>query len=330
MKKKVLALLMVCLLAFSLMSVSVSANERVVLDNSAFYIDVPENYMYYTDYSDNFFIKDSGYGMQELEFFIQGNLMFPNGIADATDEEIISKVRRITKWSASIDVENVTRARVNGQRTVVLECIDESITEEVNEYYLFATKEIVGVVRTTYYTDEEKKEIAAMLDTFVLNGTYFEGDKPLKPHDFSKSPDYYKAVSGVAEAYYEYDEVFNEVMWFVIGIFGIITLIFPAAVIALIVIIVKWSKEKKLVKEYQGYFGPIEQARSTINAQRMYYNNGYGAYPQQPAPYGVYPQAQPMYYQPVAQQPVPQQSFEQPAPQTNDVTVLNGENQDQM
>lgn len=320
MKKKVLALLMVCLLAFSLMSVSVSANERVVLDNSAFYIYVPENYMYYTDYSDNFYIMDSDFGSQELEFFIQGNLMFPDGISDATDEEIISKVRRITQWSVSTDVENVTRKRVNGQRAVVIECIDESLGDEINDYYLFTTKEIVSVIKVSYYTDEEKQEIDAMLETFVLNGTNFEGDKPLKPHDFSKSPDYYEAVSGVAEAYYEYDEVFDEVMWFVMGVFGIITLICPAAVIALIVIILKWRREKKLVKEYQGYFGPIEQARINANAQRMYYN-GYNPYPQQPAPYGAYPQAQPVYYQPAPQQG----DFH-----TNQTTVINGENQNQM
>ena len=170
------------------------------------------------------------------------------------------------------------------------------------------------------YTDEEKQEIDAMLETFVLNGTNFEGDKPLKPHDFSKSPDYYEAVSGVAEAYYEYDEVFDEVMWFVMGVFGIITLICPAAVIALIVIILKWRREKRLVKEYQGYFGTIEQARINANAQRMYYN-GYNPYPQQPAPYGAYPQAQPVYYQPAPQQG----DFH-----TNQTTVINGENQNQM
>lgn len=320
MKKKAFALLMVCLLVFSAMSVSVSANDRVVLDNSAFYIDVPENYMYYTDYSDNFYIMDSGFGSQELEFFIQGNLMFPNGIADTTDEEIISKVRRITQWSVSTDVENVTRKRVNGQRTIVIECTDDAFGETIYDYYLFTTKEIVSVIKVSYYTDEEKQEIEAMLETFVLNGTNFEGDKPVKPHDFSKSPDYYEAVKGVSEAYYEYDEIFDDVMWGVMGVFGIFALLCPAVIIALIVIILKWRREKKLVKEYQGYFGPIEQARITVNAQRMYYN-GYNPYPQQPAPYGAYPQTQPVYYQ-----PAPQQGDIQ----TNQTTVINGENQNQM
>ena len=46
MKKKVLALLMACLLAFSLMSASVSAKERVELDKCPFYIEVNKNYMY--------------------------------------------------------------------------------------------------------------------------------------------------------------------------------------------------------------------------------------------------------------------------------------------
>ncbi|MBO5897169.1 MAG: hypothetical protein J6Q83_07710 [Clostridia bacterium] len=330
MKKKVIALLVACLIIISAMGVAVSAEERVVLDNSAFYVNVPENYMYYTDDSDNFCIMDNGYGMQEVEFFIQGNLMFPKGIADASAEEIIAKVRRITQWSATIDVENLERTRVNGQRTVILECVDDSLGETYYDFYLFATKEIVSVIKVSYYDEEGRQDVQAMLNSFVLNGTRFEGDKPVKDHDFSKSPDYYEAVKGVSEAFYEYDETFDEVMWAVFGVFGLVMLLFPAVIIALIVIILKWRKSVRLSKEYESYFGSIEQARSAVNAQRMYYNNDYTAYPQQAAPYGTYPQAQPMYYQPVAQQPVPQQSFEQPAPQTNDVIVLNGENQDQM
>ena len=325
MKKKVIALLVACIIIISAMGVAVSANGRVVLDNSAFYVNVPENYMYDTEYSDNFCIVDSGYGMQVVEFYVQGNLMFPDGFADASAEEIISKVRRITQWDATINVANLERTRVNGQRTVILECVDDSLGETYYDFYLFATKEIVSVVAVTYYSDEERQDVQAMLESFVLNGTRFEGDKPVKDHDFSKSPDYYEAVEGVAEAFYEYDELFDEVMWVVFGVFGLVMLLFPAVIIALIVIIVKWRKSVKLSKEYESYFGSIDQARSAVNAQRMYYNNGYSAYPQQPVAYGTYPQAQPMYYQPVEQQ-----ILEQPAPQVSDATIINGEEQNQM
>ena len=334
MKKKVLALTIICCLLFSILSVSVSADvpERVILDNSVFYIDVPENYMYYTENSENFCIMDSDFGSQELEFFVEGNLMFPDGFQKASDEEIVSKVRRIVKWGVDFTVNGVERKTVNGQKTAIVSCTEDSFGVYDYEYYLFATKEAICVISVYYDTEEEKQEIQGMLETFVLNGTNFPGDKPINDHDFSSSPDYYEAIEEIAEEYYDYNEEFDDIMWGVFGFFGLCLLGLPALFIALILLIIGWRKNKKLVKEYEGYFGNINAVRYTVRAQQAQYNQYNMGYNYQANPYGANGQPQ-QNYQPQANQ-YPQQMNYQPAPvpqpvseQPQQTSVLNGEAQ---
>lgn len=330
MKKKILAVLVVCILIFSTLSVAVNAEapEKVVLDNSVFYIDIPENYMYYTENSDNFCIMDSDFGGQEMEFFVEGNLMFPQGIAKAGDEEIVSKVRRIVHWDTGVSVNEVKRKVVNGMNAVILVCTEEFLGENESEYYVFATKEAVCVISISYYDNEEKQEIEGILETFTMNGTYFEGDKPVNKHDFTNSLDYYTAIDQYAKEYYDYSEDFDDGMWGAVAFFILGLLLFPGMIIALILLIFGWRKNKKLVKEYESYFGPIYAVRNAARLQQM--QNGYNT--QQANPYGAtYVQPQPT-YQPVNSQPV-YQPVPQPVPQPVNAegevkTVTNGQVQD--
>lgn len=334
MKKKVLSVLFSCILIFSAVSVVVYAEEteKVVLDNSVFYIDIPENYMYYTENSHNFCIMDSDFGGQEMEFFVEGNLMFPEGIAKAGDEEIVTKVRRIVQWGTETSVNEVKREVVNGQKAAIIVCTEDFLGEYESEYYVFTTKEAVCVISISYNDNEEKQEIEGILETFTMNGTYFEGDKPVNTHDFTNSPDYYTAVEQYAEEYYDYSEDFDDGMWGVVAFVGLGFLFIPGMIIALILLIFGWRKNKKLVKEYESYFGPIYAVRNVARAQQTQYN-GYNVYnPQQANPYiATYAQPQPT-YQPANPQPVYQpvpQPVPQPANAEGEVkTVLNGEVQD--
>lgn len=330
MKKRLFTIGIICVLLISLLCIGVNAqaDERVVLDNSVFYIDIPEGYMFDTEQSDNFYVVDSDFGSQSLEFFVQGNLMFPKGVTKAEDDEIISKVKRITQWSNTVSVTEVEKLVINGQKAALIKATDEFLYETAVEYYVFNTKEAVCVIGVTYSTEEEKQEIQQILSTFVINGTYFEGDEPIKKHDFSKSPDYYEAVKANADAYYDYYEEFDDDMWGIVGIVLIIALLIPGTIIALIIFIYLWRKNKKLVKEYEGYFGPIYAVRNNVMAQRRG-QNGYGyAQPQQmyapqqpyqPQPY-PYMQGNPQQsygqpYQPQPQPSYPPQPTQAPAPQ---------------
>ena len=331
MKKKIVSLLLVCFLLLSYTCISVSAvdDERVVLDNSIFYIDIPENYEYYTENSNNFNIVDSGFGSQEMEFFVEGNLMFPNGFEKATDKEIISKVRTITDWGFEIKVDKVNRVVINGQKCIEILCTDEMMYDTKCAYYLFATKEAVCVIYVAYSDTEEMKEIEGILQTFVLNGTYFPGDKPVNGHDFTNSPDYYAAIEKITNEYYEYEEDFDAVMTPVLIIVIISLLLFPGIIIGFIVLIFNLRRKNKVIKEYEGYFGNINVVR---NQFRM---GGYGANPyvvqnnipqmvNNPQPVSYPPQyPQPQYSQPV--QPVQSVQPEQPQAQEQNIVENNNE-----
>lgn len=329
MKRKIVAVIISILLISVCLSLTAFAQvpEKVVLDNSIFYAEIPDNYMYGTDHSDNFYIIDSDFGSQTLEFFVQGNLMFPEGASDAEDEEIISKVKRITQWSSSFSVTELTREVVNGQKSVIIKGTDELLFGTSIEYYVFNTKEAVCVVGVSYSTEEEKLEIQKIMDTFVMNGTYFEGDAPVLRHDFSNSPDYYEAVEENAQAYYDYYEEFDATMWGIVGTVGVMLLLGPAIVIALIVFIILWSKKKKLVKEYESYFGPIFAVRNAIRAQQMQQNGYMMGNPQPVNPYAQPYQSQPYQPQPMSYGNQPYQPMTNQQP-TNQAPLINGIPQD--
>ncbi len=330
MKKKILAVLFSCFFIFSSLGVAVNAQapEKVVLDNSVFYIDIPENYMYFTENSDNFCIIDSDFGGQQMEFFVEGNLMFPEGIAKATDEEIVSKVRRVVQWGTEVSVNGVKRKVVNGQNAAVILCTENFMGEYESEYYVFATNEAVCVISISYNNDEEKKEIEGILETFTMNGTYFPGELPVNKHDFTNSPDYYTAVDKYAQGYYDYSEDFEDGLFGVVAFVGLGLLFIPGIIIALVLLIYGWRKNKKLVKEYESYFGPIYAVRNAVRAQQLQYN-GYTTYnPQQPNPYGeTYTQPQPtnQFSNPQPYPPDPQSNPQDASVEEKSEIVLNGE-----
>ena len=87
MKKRLCVVFFACILLISLLCVGVSAQgqEKVVLDNSVFYINIPEGYEFVPGLSNNYYIADDSFGTKTMEFFVGGNILFPQGFSRLDD-----------------------------------------------------------------------------------------------------------------------------------------------------------------------------------------------------------------------------------------------------
>ncbi len=293
MKKKLFAVAFACILLISLLCTGVSAQgqERVVLDNSVFYVDIPEGYVFDTSFSPNFSVNGALTSTISLEFFVGGNIYFPQGFSRLDDMAIIDRVRQITDWSTDFSVNELKRGRINGQSAVVITGTDDFLYESGFVYYVFATEEYYCVIEASFAGEEEERELEGIISTFVLNGTHFDGGAPINGHNFSNSPDYVEEVLQHSQDYYTSQESFEDGVEGVVVAVFIFILLVPGVIIALIVAIVLCVKNKKLVKEFESYFGPIYAVRENIRVQRARqsgyanYSPQQSGYPPQPNPY---------------------------------------------
>lgn len=302
MKKRFFAIAFACILLISLLctGVSAQAEERVVLDNSIFYIDIPEGYEFVPGISNNYYIADDSFGTKTMEFFVGGNILFPQGFSRLDDIAIIDRVRRISDWSTDYSVDELKRGKINGQSAVVITGTDDFIYESGYSYYVFVTEEYYCAIEISYADEEERAELEEIISTFVLNGTHFDGGAPIKRHIFSNSPDYIEEILQYSLNYYETEASFDDGVAGVAVAILVFILLIPGVVIALIVAIVLCVKNKKLVKEFESYFGPIYAVRENIRAQRAR-QSGYVNYP--PQQVGYPPQPNPYVPQGAPQQP---------------------------
>ncbi len=321
MKKKLISVVLVCFLLLTPLCVSAAAEEDTAaeIDNNVFFIDFPEGYVFDNSFSQNFYVYDDEFGTKTMEFFVEGNLMFPRGLENETDQAIIDKVKRVTEWGSSYIPDAVKRGKINGQSAVIITGTDEFIVSSSYYYYIFATKEAVCIIEASFSGDEEKKEIESIISTFVLNGTSFNGETPILAHDFTNSPDYYEQVNQYAQGYYESDEEFEDNLGVVLVIGLIVLLSGPALIIVIIALAIQNSKRKKIIKEYESSFGHISAVRSNVRPQPVSYNNMYNqqvpyAQPYQPQGFGQPYQVQ----QPENAQPPQTQSVLNGQPQNKD------------
>lgn len=222
--------------------------------------------------------------------------------------------------------------------------IEEGMTEE-DIYrsgfncYITATKEniyFVAIVDDEGVFDEDE-DMKTLMNTVCVNGTFFDGDKSTVKHDFNSYLPYSQVLQDQLSYYFEnyedpldniemesadgylYPEMFSEETgkYFVIAgiVIAVVTFI-PTLIVLIIsiVLIIKYSKNKKKLNEMEKQFG------ASINAGNMYQPYTAQSVAQ---PYGV--QAAQSVYQPVNSQPVPQPVNTQV---TEQKTILNGEIQD--
>ena len=114
------------------------------------------------------------------------------------------------------------------------------------------------------------------ISSFLVNGTYYNGEKLSKEYDFSKAEHYIDALERdvLTDNYYTYHSG-------TAGIGLMIVLIGLCLPIITIVFLILYIKTKKKLKEYKEFFGSIEQARIAMRQHYMqnssyqpYQNNG--------------------------------------------------------
>lgn len=333
MKKiiKALAFALVFIMIFGVLTVSAKGN---VISNDKFYVEIPDGFEICTDYGDNHYYLENEYSYDGIDIIVEGNLRFPDGIKKTPENIIEARFKDIVydiEDTGTVEVKKLEKGEINGiSACYVYGIIDSSVYINDIFAYILTTEENLFIVYTTMASgiQEEGTQPVHLKDfmrTFLVNGTYYDGEKLSKEHDFSKAEHYIDGLERdvLTEDYYEYTDEVNS------GILAVFLLcaIFP---IVFIVLLVLFLKTRKKLKEYKELFGPIEKARAAMYQPKM--QNGYGAYNYNNAqPYGYAPNpqaynsgagapAQPQYAPPVPpyyQQTQPMQNaqqYYQPAP----------------
>ncbi len=286
MKKiiSVLCIVFALTLAIGVFSVSAASTDsgKIVLDNDRFYAVIPEGYKYESGFSSNYYYVNENY--DSIEFYVLGNLMFPDGMA-ATDEETI-KSRYSTfimdENMSQINISSAEKVKVNGLSAWAVsgERSDSAFTYKFKTYIL-TTKETLYMIIAENETSFS--DIDLLMKDFTINGTYFEGDVPTLEHDFSKSPKYIDALEKDVKSMAEDNAAAGSGIVGAMGILGLLLLVYP---IVIIVLAVKYRGKKKEIKEFEKYCGTIYDVRRAVNTQYMQnamnynynYNMNSGAY----------------------------------------------------
>lgn len=274
---KVLSLVLVFIMCFGVVSAFAKGK---TLSNDKFYAEIPENFEITDSYGDDhyYFEGTSSIDYQEnytttinnLEIFVEGNILFPDGIKD-TDIGIIKD--RFSKFvyveeSAELDIKKAEKGNINGITACYIYGItNDGLSEEFFHAYILTTKENLYIVTTSNYIGAYEKEpefLKEFMKSFLINGTYYNGEKLTKSHDFSKAERYIDALERdvLTESYYSYHSG-TAALGLVIILIGV------GLPILTIIFLVLYIKTRKKLKEYKEFFGSIEQARMAMRQHYM-------------------------------------------------------------
>lgn len=312
-KKLSLLLAVVLVLSFTL-SLGTFANDDVkpIEDNDKIFTLLPSEYEI-SVFSDCLSYSDD-YG-NYIEFCVGENKFAPNGITSLEKGQIQKvfehfylydgNIERIDECSVLYKTTEKTTANgyycyyLSGKYAYTEEDIDSDFACFFNAY-VFATKENVFIVG---YEDiegnlENLGELNTVVSGIVFNGTYFDGDKPERngDHDFSNSPAYNDVVTAAQENFMS-NAFEDDGMVAMMTFFIVLVTIIPTAVLIIIaiVLICKYSKNKKKLKRYELTYGSVP----SYNIPPQNYG-GYGYNQPVNAPYQ--PPVNPIYQQPVVNQ----------------------------
>ncbi|MGN1317171.1 MAG: hypothetical protein ACI4VW_08970 [Acutalibacteraceae bacterium] len=306
MKRKILVLSMVLIIALSMSVVNVSARDNEI-SNDKFYAVIPNDFNIVSDCGyDHYYLEDTVNYEGSIEIFVEGNLLFPYGIKD-TDTEVIKKRMEYFLYEDFSDVEiaEIQKRNINGLTACyIYASTDDGLFQEELYAYIFATKENLYMVASSgiFSDDKEPEFLKEFINDFYISGTYFNGEKPSRAYDFSKAEKYMDALERdvITSDYYEYNEDLDT---FAVGFLAFV-LVLP---VLTIVFFVLYLRTRKKLKEYKEFFGSIEQARMAFG-QQVIQNGGqtYTQYNTQPVnPYNQqYNNPTAMPYNQTAQQPV--------------------------
>lgn len=284
MKKaiRILSLTLVFIMVFGVVNAFAKGK---TLSNDKFYAEIPENFEINDTYGDDhYYIEDSNIMdySGNIEIFVEGNILFPDGIKN-TDIGLIKD--RIIKFysvygSTNVKIEKAEKGNINGiTACYIYGTGSDSVADMSLHAYVLTTKENLYIVSATSYVSdftEEPEFLKEFMSSFLVNGTYYNGEKLSKEYDFSKAEHYIDALERdvLTEEFYNYNsgiEAFAVILVFLASAFPILAIVF----------VVLYIKTKKKLKEYKEFFGPIEQARMAMRQHYMqnssyqpYQNNG--------------------------------------------------------
>lgn len=302
MKKiKRISLLLAIVSVFSLsLSLFAFAHDDIkeIEENDKIYTTVPWEYELSVFGNDLAYSHENG---NYIEFCVDENKFAPEGIT-ALDEgqvEMVFKHYYLNEGDLEsindyvIICDKVEKISANGYNCYYLSgkyaFSEDEIDSEFAYFFhaaVFATKEnIFTIVFESYEKISEffATDLSGVLGRIVFNGTLFEGDKPEKnaDHDFSASPAYDEVVTASQGALF--GDMFEDESMITAVTIGIVLLtIVPTAVLIItaVVLIIKYSKNKKKLKRYELTYG----ATPKYNSYAQNYG-GYGYNPQANQPY---------------------------------------------
>ena len=269
MKKtvKILSLALVFIMCFGVINAFAKGK---ALSNDKFYGELPEGFEVNDSFGDDhYYINDSDIleYQGDIEIFVEGNILFPDGVKD-TDIGVIKA--RFSKFysveeTTEIEIEKAEKGNINGISACYIYGAVNS--EEFIHAYILTTKENLYIVLTTGYDvsfEEEPEYFKEFMSSFLVNGTYYNGEKLTKKHDFSKAEHYIDALERdvLTENYDSYNSGVAAGAVFII----LAMLFFP---VITIVFLVLYLRTRKKLKEYKEFFGPIEQAKMAMRQHYM-------------------------------------------------------------
>ncbi len=318
--KKLITVILSVVIILSVFSLTASAQGNI-LANDKFIAVIPENFEIYKNSGyDHYYLQDAVSYSGNIEIFVEGNFLFPEGIKKASDDVISKRIADYLyneSMYENVEMSRISKEKINGITVGRFAALDGS---ENLFGYIYTTEQTLFIaLYSTYNGDEEPENFIKFIENFYVNGTHYDGEKLSVNVDFSKEIHYIDALERdvFTEEYYDYNSG--------VGVFAVIlVLICILAPIAGIVFLILFIITRKKLNEYKNFFGSIEAARGMMNNYAAYQSNGqyYGMYPQNLPNNGqYYPAQQPQQTQ---YQQYPQYSSEQTAPaQVNEPTDNN-------
>ncbi len=327
MKKKIKILALILAFEMCFLTIGTFAKGKT-LSNDKFYAEIPENFSVCCEYGDDhYYLEDKSKDIysetytgtiKNIEIYVEANILFPDGIKNTEIDVIKNRISKFiyTEESSELEIKKAEIGNINGiSHCYIYGITNDGISEEFLHAYILTTKESLYFITTTNYADAYEKEpefFKEFMSSFLINGTYFNGEKLSKNHDFSNAEHYIDALERdvLTEEYYNYNsemESFAVILVFLVLALPAITIIF----------FILYIKTKKKLKEYKEFFGSIEQARMAMRQHYMQ-NSSYQPYQNNGQYYTNVPNMNPYNNQPPVSQPQYQAQYQptQPAQTT--------------
>lgn len=288
--RKFSTIFLIVLLVSSALSCFVSAQGDVkpIEANNKIFTDIPVKYEL-SVFSDtlSYYDEDGNY----LEFCVGENKFAPEGITFLNDGQAQKVFEYYYLYDGDLEQLDecfvhyviTEKRKANGYSCYYFQgnyaYSEDNLNDEFAYYFnacIFATKENIFIVS---YEDinaetDNYKDLTTCINGIVFNGTCFKGDKPEKnaDHDFSGSPDYDVVISTAQENLI--DDLFDDtgMVSIIVAAIVLVTIV-PTAVLIIIaiVLIAKYNKLKKTLRQCELTYGSIAQ----YNANMQNYS-GYG------------------------------------------------------